>query len=158
MPGLAGWLVRRQDGCIFCQIVAGEAPSARVAEDERTLAFMDLFPVSEGHTLVVTKEHFENLHEATAESIAAVGAMSKRVADALAAEWRPDGLSVYQANGAAAGQTVFHYHMHLMPRAAGSPLRLHGRVPADPATLRDHAERIARRLAATPPADAESAG
>ncbi|HKJ24033.1 MAG TPA: HIT family protein [Myxococcota bacterium] len=138
--------MERRDDCIFCKIVAGEAPCARVTEDDRTLVFMDLFPVSEGHTLVVTKEHFENLHEATAESIAAVGAMSKRVADALAAEWRPDGLSVYQANGVAAGQTVFHYHMHLMPRSNGSPLTLHGRVQADADVLREHAERIARRL------------
>jgi histidine triad (HIT) family protein len=140
--------VRREPDCIFCRIVAGEAPSARVAEDDLTIVFMDLFPVAEGHTLVVTKEHFTDVHEATAESIAAIGATSKRVADALVAEFRPDGLSVYQANGVAAGQTVFHYHMHLMPRAEGSPLTLHGRAQADAETLRSHAERIARRLAA----------
>jgi len=138
--------VRRKDDCIFCRIVAGEAPSAQVVEDERTIVFMDLFPVSVGHTLVVTKEHFENLHEATPEAIAAIGAMSKRVADALRAAWSPDGISVYQANGEAAGQTVFHYHMHLMPRAAGSPLSLHGREAAAPETLADHAARIARAL------------
>jgi histidine triad (HIT) family protein len=138
--------MQRRDDCIFCRIVAGKAPCARVAEDERTLVFMDLFPVSDGHTLVVTKEHFQDLHEATEESIAAVGAMSKRVADALVAEWQPDGLSVYQANGVAAGQTVFHYHMHLMPRSANSPLVLHGRVQAEAEVLREHAERLARRL------------
>ena len=135
-----------KDDCIFCKIVAGQAPSAKVAEDETTLVFMDLFPVAEGHTLVITKEHFENVHEATAESIAAVGAMSKRVADALKAEWQPDGLSIYQANGVAAGQTVFHYHMHLMPRAEGSALSLHGRNQAAPGVLADHAARIASHL------------
>ena len=139
--------MHRKDDCIFCKIVAGEAPSAQVTEDERTLVFMDLFPVSEGHTLVVTKEHFENVFEATPEAIAAVGAMSKRIADALKAEWEPDGLSVYQANGAAAGQTVFHYHMHLMPRDAGSALTLQGRTQVAPDVLADQAARIASRLA-----------
>jgi histidine triad (HIT) family protein len=107
---------------------------------------MDIFPVSEGHTLVVTKEHFENLFEATPEAMAAVGAMSQRVATALGEEWQPDGLSVYQANGVAAGQTVFHYHLHLMPRASGSALTLHGRQQADAAVLASQAERIARRM------------
>ena len=139
--------MHKLDDCIFCKIVAGEAPSAQVTEDDRTLVFMDLFPVSAGHTLVITKEHFKNLYEATPEAIAAVGVMSKRVADALRAEWSPDGLSVYQANGVAAGQTVFHYHMHLMPREEGSPLTLHGRQRADPEVLARHAESLAARLA-----------
>lgn len=138
--------MHREPDCIFCKIVSGEAPCARVAEDDRTIVFMDLFPVSEGHTLVVTKEHFENLYETTPEAMAAVSAMAKRVADALRTELSPDGLSVYQANGAAAGQTVFHYHMHLMPRAQGSNLTLHGRRQADPGALRQQAEALARRL------------
>jgi histidine triad (HIT) family protein len=138
--------VQRKDDCIFCRIVAGQAPAAKVAEDDLTLVFMDIFPVSEGHTLVVTKEHFENLFEATPEAMAAVGAMSQRVATALGEEWQPDGLSVYQANGVAAGQTVFHYHLHLMPRASGSALTLHGRQQADAAVLASQAERIARRM------------
>jgi len=139
--------VHHEPQCIFCKIVRGEASCHRVAEDERTLVFMDLFPVTDGHTLVITREHFENLYEATPEAIAAVGAMSKRVADALRAELAPDGLSVYQANGVAAGQTVFHYHMHLMPRAAGSPLVLHGRQQGDAETLAARASSLARRLA-----------
>lgn len=138
--------MQRKDDCIFCRIVAGQAPAAKVAEDDLTLVFMDIFPVSEGHTLVVTKEHFENLFEATPEAMAAVGAMSQRVATALGEEWQPDGLSVYQANGVAAGQTVFHYHLHLMPRASGSALTLHGRQQADAAVLASQAERIARRM------------
>ena len=138
--------MRQEPDCIFCKIVRGEAPCHKVAEDERTLVFMDLFPVMDGHTLVVTKEHFENLHEATEEALAAVGAMSKRVGDALRAELEPDGLSVYQANGAAAGQTVFHYHMHLMPRDSGSSLTLHGRKQGDAAALSARAASLARRL------------
>jgi histidine triad (HIT) family protein len=139
--------VRREPGCIFCRIVDGDAPCHRVAEDELTIVFMDLFPVTDGHTLVVTREHFTNLYEATPEAMAAVGAMAKRVADALRAELEPDGLSVYQANGVAAGQTVFHYHLHLMPRAQGSALTLHGRRQGDPAHLRSRAESLARRMA-----------
>lgn len=135
------------DGCIFCRIVAGSAPCHRVAEDERTLVFMDLFPVVEAHTLVVTKQHFENVHEATEEAMAAVGAMAKRVADAIRAEFAPDGLSVYQANGAAAGQTVFHYHVHLMGRAQGSALELHARKQGDAEVLAAWAARLAGRLA-----------
>jgi histidine triad (HIT) family protein len=140
--------VRREPGCIFCSIVSGEAPCHRVAEDELTIVFMDLFPVADGHTLVVTKEHFTNLYEATPEAMAAVGAMAKRVADALRAELAPDGLSVYQANGEAAGQTVFHYHLHLMPRSQGSALSLHGRRQGESALLRARAEALSRRVAA----------
>ena len=134
------------DACIFCAIVAGRAPCHRVAEDERTIVFLDLFPAMPGHTLVVTKEHFENVHEATPEAMAAVGAMSKRVADALHAELTPAGLSVYQATGVAAGQTVFHYHLHLMPRAEGSTLTLHGRAQGDADELAGIAARLSARL------------
>jgi histidine triad (HIT) family protein len=140
--------VRREPGCIFCRIVSGEAPCHRVAEDELTIVFLDLFPVADGHTLVVTREHFTDVHEATAEAMAAVGAMAKRVADALRAELAPDGLSVYQANGEAAGQTVFHYHLHLMPRSQGSALSLHGRRQGEGALLRARAEALSRRIAA----------
>lgn len=135
------------DACIFCAIVAGRAPCHRVTEDDQTLVFMDLFPAMPGHTLVVTREHFENVHDATPEAMAAVGAMAKRVADALRAEFTPAGLSVYQANGAAAGQTVFHYHMHLMPRAEGSTLTLHGRAQAQADELARIAARLSDRLA-----------
>jgi histidine triad (HIT) family protein len=140
--------VQTKSGCIFCQIVAGRAPCHRVAEDERTIVFMDLFPVVEAHTLVVTREHFENLYETPPEAMAAIGAMSQRVAEAIREELAPDGLSVYQANGRAAGQTVFHYHMHLMARAEGSQLTLHGRKQGDPKLLADQAARLSARLRA----------
>jgi histidine triad (HIT) family protein len=128
--------------CIFCQIAAGAAPSFAVCEDAQTLAFLDLFPVAPGHTLVITRDHFENLFEASAEALRAVAATSKRVAGAIRKQLAPDGLSVFQLNGAAAGQTVFHYHMHLLPRRSGDPLQLHSRVRGDP----DDLERIAERL------------
>jgi len=135
--------------CIFCKIARGEAPAHRVYEDERTLAFMDIFPVTDGHTLVITKDHFENVFETDEDALAAVARASHRVAAAIRSELAPDGLMVFQLNGRAAGQTVFHYHMHLMPRANGEPLALHTRVPGVPARLAEIAVRLARALSAT---------
>ena len=134
------------DNCIFCKIVRGEAPVAKVYEDEHTLALMDIFPVTDGHTLVITKEHAENVFEASTEALQAVAATAKRVAHALKDTLHPDGLMVFQLNGAAAGQTVFHYHMHLMPRADGEPLALHTRVPGDPQRLATLAKALAEHV------------
>ena len=116
-------------GCIFCKIVCGEAPCARVFEDERTLAFMDIQPLSRGHLLVIPKQHAENLFEISAEDLTAVAMTSHRVAPVLRRVLEPEGLRVIQLNGAAAGQTVFHYHSHLLPKNADEP---------DPATLLLH--------------------
>jgi histidine triad (HIT) family protein len=135
------------ENCIFCKIVRGEAPAAKVFEDEHTLALMDIFPVTDGHTLVITKDHAENLYEASGEALQAVAATAKRVAHALKDTLKPDGLMIFQLNGAAAGQTVFHYHMHLMPRAEGEPLALHTRVPGDPQRLASLAQALAAHLA-----------
>jgi len=132
--------------CIFCKIVRGEAPAHRVCEDAHTIVFMDIFPVTDGHALVVTKEHFENVYEVDAEVLAAVARSSHRVAAAIRAELAPDGLMVFQLNGQAAGQTVFHYHMHLMPRGRGEALALHTRVPGKPERLAETAARLARRV------------
>lgn len=129
--------------CIFCQIIAGRAPCAKLDEDATTFTFLDLFPVAEGHTLVVTKSHFENLFEASREELAGVIATSRRIADAIRATIAPDGLGVFQLNGAAAGQTVFHYHMHLIPRWHGQAFQLHSRVKGDEAALAATAARIA---------------
>lgn len=136
-----------KDGCIFCQIVAGTAAAARIAEDERTLAFLDLFPVAPGHTLIVTKQHSDNLFEAEPEDVAAVGRHSVALARALKQTFEPDGLGVFQLNGAAAGQTVFHYHMHLIPRNEGQPFLLHGRRQAEREELAATAERLRSVLA-----------
>ena len=89
--------------CIFCKIVAGTAPSAKVYEDDHTLAFMDLMPVSRGHTLVIPKSHSENLFEIEAPLLAAVADTSHRLAPAIRQAFEPDGLRIFQLNGAAAG-------------------------------------------------------
>ncbi|HZR82236.1 MAG TPA: HIT family protein [Candidatus Binatia bacterium] len=140
------------ESCIFCRIVRGELPCHEVYGDAATISFMDIAPVTEGHTLVVTRDHFENLFEATPEVLAGIMATAKRVAHALRKALAPEGLMVFQLNGAAAGQTVFHYHMHLMPRAAGEPLALHARTPGDPARLAEIAARLRAALAEESPA------
>jgi histidine triad (HIT) family protein len=133
--------------CIFCRIVAGAAPAHRVHEDELTLSFMDAFPVTDGHTLVVTKAHAPTIFDASEAALTAVAASARRVAHAIRATLAPDGLMVFQLNGAAAMQTVFHYHMHLMPRRDGEPLALHSRVPGDPARLAEIASQLRAALA-----------
>jgi histidine triad (HIT) family protein len=132
--------------CIFCAIVAGRAPAARIAESEHALAFMDLFPTVEGHALIVPKTHYDDVFGADDESLAGVHRLARRVALAMRRALAPDGLMMFQLNGAAAGQTVFHYHAHLLPRKAGTELRLHGREKADAARLADLARRIATAL------------
>ena len=110
-----------QDACIFCQIVRGDAPAAHVYEDKQTLVFMDIAPLSRGHLLVIPREHAENLYEISADSLAAVARTSHRIAPVLRRVLEPEGLRILQLNGVAAGQTVFHYHMHLLPKNADEP-------------------------------------
>ena len=110
--------------CVFCKIVAGQIPSTKVFEDEHTLAFMDLGQVNPGHVLVAVKKHAENLYALEDAQAAAVARACTRVARAIRGAFKPEGLSVYQANGKAAGQTVFHYHVHLLPRHAGDGMEL----------------------------------
>ena len=129
--------------CIFCAIIAGRAAAHRVYEDERILIFMDLFPAHEGHTLIVPKRHGENLFEVEPEDLDAIIRASVSLGDALNHVFAPDGIAIMQLNGAAAGQTVFHYHMHLIPRMEGEPFGVHGKKQGDPAVLADQAARLA---------------
>jgi histidine triad (HIT) family protein len=94
----------------------GKIPSAKVYDDQRTLAFMDINPLSRGHCLVVPKAHAATLYEAEAEDLKAVMATAKKVAGAIRKALNPDGLNLLQANGAAAFQSVPHFHLHLIPR------------------------------------------
>jgi len=136
------------DACVFCRIVAKEIPAAVVDEDAATLAFMDLGQVNPGHVLVVAKAHVENLYELDEALAAALSRTALRVARAIREEFRPQGLSVYQANGKAAWQSVFHYHVHLVPRYAGDGMTL--TWPAKnppPEKLMEYAAAIRRSLA-----------
>ena len=110
--------------CVFCRIVAKEIPAALVHEDEHTIAFMDAGQVNPGHVLVAAKGHAENLYELSDTQAGALLKTAARVARAIRAAFNPEGLSVYQANGKAAWQSVFHYHMHLLPRHEGDGMAL----------------------------------
>ncbi|HWN90051.1 MAG TPA: HIT family protein [Verrucomicrobiae bacterium] len=102
--------------CVFCMIRDGKIPSAKVYDDQRTLAFMDINPLSRGHCLVVPKAHAATLYDAEAEDLKAAIATAKKVAGAIRKALNPDGLNLLQANGAAAFQSVPHFHLHLIPR------------------------------------------
>lgn len=102
--------------CVFCKIIAGQIPSTRVYEDEQTLAFMDIGQVNPGHVLVAVKSHVENIIGLDDTLAGALFRATARVARAVHAAFAPQGMSIYQANGPAAGQTVFHLHIHVVPR------------------------------------------
>lgn len=110
--------------CIFCAIASRQAPARIVHEDERTLAFMDLFPLTRGHALVIPKVHCDSLLDADPEDAAAVMRTAQRVAQAAMRAFEPDGLNLLQTNGAAAMQTVFHLHVHVLPRYVGDGFHL----------------------------------
>jgi histidine triad (HIT) family protein len=111
--------------CIFCKIVAGELPCSKVYEDSKVLAFLDINPVSTGHTLIIPKSHAENLWEIGEEDLAAVHRASKKIIRAMEEVLQLDGIACLQLNGRGVNQIVMHYHVHLIPRIQGSePLPL----------------------------------
>jgi histidine triad (HIT) family protein len=110
--------------CLFCKIVAGELPATIVAEDERTIAFMDINPATRGHVLVIPREHAADIHAIEPEDLQAVAVAAQRVAARAVAKLGADGVNLLNSNGAAAWQTVFHFHLHVIPRYEDDPLRL----------------------------------
>jgi len=135
-----------QRECVFCSIAAGAKPCHKVLETDTILSFMDIFPATEGHTLVIPKQHFETVFEISESAMQAVSLAARRIASAIHAELAPDGMTIAQVNGEAAGQTVLHYHLHLLPRTRGQSMRLHGSRKADPARLAALARAFAARL------------
>ena len=133
---------------IFARIVRGEMPAAKVFEDDETLALMDVFPQSRGHTLVIHKSaEARNLMEIEAGPLNSVMATVQRVTRAVREALRPDGVMVAQFNGAAAGQTIYHLHFHVIPRWEGQPLGRHGEGGmADAAELAALAQKIAASI------------
>lgn len=109
------------DDCVFCAIVRGDLPSERVAEDDATLAFMDINPGTEGHLLVIPKAHSRDLHDISADDLTAVTLMSQQMAARVVERLGADGVNLLNCTGEAAWQTVFHFHMHVVPRYAGQP-------------------------------------
>jgi histidine triad (HIT) family protein len=137
------------DANIFAKILRGQAPAARVFEDDHVLAFMDVFPQSRGHVLVISKtSRARNLLEVEPEALEVLILGVQRVARAVRAALKPDAVAILQFNGAVSGQSVFHLHFHIVPRWSGVALTPHGQgAMADPAELAALAKAIAAMIA-----------
>ena len=109
------------DDCIFCKIVKGEIPCVKVYENDKVLVFADINPITDGHTLVIPKNHAENIWEVSEEDLAAIHMASKKIASAIKIVLEPDGVALLQLNGRGVNQVVMHYHLHLIPHTGGSP-------------------------------------
>jgi histidine triad (HIT) family protein len=114
----------RDPDCIFCKIVAGELPATIVGEDERTIAFMDTSPATRGHALVIPREHSVDLLAVEREDLTAVSLAAQRLAGRMKERLGADGVNLLNSCGAVAFQTVFHFHVHVIPRYEGDSLRL----------------------------------
>ena len=133
-------------GNIFAKILRGEAPAFKVYEDDHSMAFMDVMPQLDGHTLIIPKDPAENIHDADPVILAATMQNVQRIAAAVKAAFDAPGIMVAQLNGPAAGQTVFHLHFHVLPRYEGVDFKMHAREMADFTVLEAHAERIRAHL------------
>ncbi|MBK3495960.1 HIT family protein [Viridibacillus sp. YIM B01967] len=102
--------------CLFCKIIDGSIPSTKVYEDEFVYAFMDIGPLSKGHTLLIPKEHVANVFEMSSEVAANLFSVAPRIANAIKDTFDPAGMNLLNNNGEAAGQTIFHFHLHFIPR------------------------------------------
>ncbi|HKI73422.1 MAG TPA: HIT domain-containing protein [Pseudomonadales bacterium] len=131
---------------IFAKIIRDEAPAFKVYETEYAVAFMDLMPQVPGHTLVVPKDDAADLHDADPVILGETIQVVQIVAAAVKRAFEVPGIMIAQLSGAAAGQTVFHLHFHILPRAEGLEFKLHARVPEDPGKLAADAEKIRNYL------------
>ena len=131
--------------CIFCKILAGELPATIVDEDERTIAFMDIAPATRGHALVIPRAHSTDLLSVGTEDLQAVALAARRLAARAKERLGADGVNLLNSCGAAAWQTVFHFHIHVIPRYRDDPLRLPWiPAPGDPAEIAAAAQELAR--------------
>ncbi|MBT2571859.1 HIT family protein [Planococcus sp. ISL-110] len=102
--------------CIFCKIIAGEIPSVKIYEDEHVFAFMDIMPLSKGHTLLIPKTHREFVYDMTPEEAGKLFSVAPKIAKAINDTFQPEGMNLLNNNGAKAGQSVYHFHLHFIPR------------------------------------------
>jgi histidine triad (HIT) family protein len=131
------------DDCLFCKIVDGELPAAKVHEDERTVAFMDISPATRGHMLVIPRAHAKDLHEVPVEDLEACARTAQVLAGRACDRLGADGVNLLNSCGSAAWQTVFHFHMHVIPRYDDDPLRLPWRPqPGDRDEIRAAAQEL----------------
>ena len=137
------------EDCIFCKIVKGEIPCSKVYEDDKVLAFEDINPIAEGHTLIIPKAHAENLWEIPEEDLIAIQLASQKIVRAIRKVLNPTGVAVLQLNGRGVNQVVMHYHLHLMPRTGESPelpVSTWELKQGDMTAIEQTAERIAAKI------------
>lgn len=133
------------DDCLFCKIVAGELPSERVDEDEHTVAFMDINPWTRGHALVIPRNHSADLLEISERDLASTAVAARRLAQRMKERLGCDGVNLLNSCGSAAWQTVFHFHVHVVPRYVGDPLELPWiPAPGDPDEIKAAAGELKR--------------
>lgn len=133
----------KKDDCIFCKIAAGEIPSTTVYETNEFKVFFDIAPASKGHTLIIPKEHFDDIFSLDSETAGRLFSLTTVVARALKEETGCDGMNLLQNNGEIAGQTVHHFHMHLIPRYEGDDIKL---IPAPHEADKDYLAELAERM------------
>ncbi len=139
--------MRTDPDCVFCKIVTGEVPCFKLFEDDDTLAFMDINPANPGHALAIAKEHWEDLYAVPDDLLGATARTAKRVAEAINKTLSPDGINLAQANGEGAAQSVFHFHMHILPRSTGDDLMLNwGHKLGDMDTVHEIFEKVKANL------------
>jgi histidine triad (HIT) family protein len=131
---------------VFAKVLRGESPSHKIYEDEDTLAFLDIMPRSDGHALVITKEQASDLFDVSPKALEKLMAVVQKLALQIKDAMGADGVLIAQFNGAAAGQTVFHLHVHIIPRKEGTELKPHAGIMADQATLAATAQKIRKAL------------
>ncbi len=135
--------------CIFCKIVRGEIPSFKLFEDDKTLAFMDINPINPGHALIVPKHHAPNIFETPDDWLAAAMVTTRRVARGVETALKPHGMNIVQANGPGAAQSVFHLHIHVVPRAKDDGIKMNwGIRPGNMDEIKAIAEKIKASLPA----------
>lgn len=133
--------------CIFCKIINGEIPCEKVYENEEVLAFLDIAPVNIGHTLVIPKKHFTNIYETREETWTAMTKVVRNISKAIKSTMNVDGINLSMNNDSAAGQVVFHSHIHIIPRIKGDGFGLwHGKRPYNEGEAKDTASRIIEGL------------
>lgn len=133
--------------CIFCKIAAGTLPCFKLYEDERHIAFLDINPANPGHALIVPKRHSHGLLDADDTDLAATLPLAKSIASVLDGELQPDGINLHQANGPGAAQSVFHFHLHVVPRRIGDGLLMNWPlIPGDRAAIQALTDRLKAAL------------
>lgn len=136
-------MTETEPDCLFCRIAAGEVPSTVVHDDDRTLAFMDINPATRGHLLVIPRAHAADVHDIDPEDLAACVKVGQRLAGRIVERLGADGVNLLNSSGRAAWQTVFHFHLHVIPRYADDPLELPWVPgPGDPEQIKAAAEEL----------------